>query len=373
MIATHALEAAASERAGEPVRVVRRGGSPGGDAADSEAYFERVRLQIGDREQRAVLKVPAPDPCSPPHERSFYETLAADVACRVPAPFATGPLPGSADGWILMGELPRRRQRAFWRHADALACVREIARLHAQHLGRAPDALPRPLTSDLARYLAHVPDGITALRERMARRPALRWLVSERELARAVELAADPAPLVRALAASPETVIHRDFHPGNVAVPRRGRPIVFDWEDVAAGPPVFDLTLFHQYLGYEWLRVPGVGVEWLRHREPRVAWLALRAAYVDTLCAAAEAPVDVDAILAAESAARTWEAVYRLGWIDARLEARDAWLARAGAWPPGLRAGARWRAGWAELRGRRAVGLDVHALASGARRSETSP
>ncbi|MGC4940583.1 aminoglycoside phosphotransferase family protein [Kribbella sp. DT2] len=41
----------------------------------------------------------------------------------------------------------------------------------------------------------------------------------------------------------PETLLHADLHPGNVAV-RDGRPIAFDWTDAAVAHPFLDLVTF---------------------------------------------------------------------------------------------------------------------------------
>ena len=325
----------------------------------SPASFERVALRIGGRRVRAVLKVMAPDELSPPRERRFYAELAREVGARVPDPFATGDLDGSADGWVLIEELPPRKPRAAWTRDDVLACGRELAKLHARHLGRAPDWLPRPLTRDAVAFLAHVPAGVARLRAFVAERPAWRWFAPESALSLAESLARAPASLAQALARSPETVIHRDSHAGNFALPHAGRPILFDWELVSAGAPIFDLTLFFQYLGWVWWRLPWLGIETSRCRPPPLAWEELFDTYLRQLENETSGRVDADAIAAAEPAARVWEAVYRMGWIERQLGQSAGWMGAARSALPMLSAFARWRVGHAGLESRASLWADL--------------
>lgn len=342
-------------RAGEPALAVRvRRRSPlGGDAGGSGAHFEGVALDIDGARCLAVLKVNAPDAYSPSFERRFYQEVSSEVAVRVPRLLASGDLAGSPDGWLLLERLPARKQRSAWTSRDVRACVREIARLHARTLGRAPGWLPQPLTRDLPRYLSHVPEGVARLRALQARWPAFAWFASPRAAELAVQLASQPQRLVAALARSPQCLIHRDFHPGNVAVPRAGDPIVFDWEGAAAGPPIFDVTLFFQYLGLVWTTVPWLGIELSRLERPAVSWEDLLAAYLDALETEAAELLDTDAVRDAASAAFVWEAVYRLGWVEHQLHEIAPHMARARSSGPA----AAWARRKVDLNGLRARSL----------------
>ena len=42
----------------------------------------------------------------------------------------------------------------------------------------------------------------------------------------------------------PDTVVHGDFHSGNVRMTPGGQPVLLDWGDAGIGNPLFDLTAF---------------------------------------------------------------------------------------------------------------------------------
>ena len=172
-----------------------------GPEVGSGAHFERVSLEIEGESHAAVLKVIAPDPVCVTRERRFYEELAASLPGRVPRAFATGPVAGQTDGWVLIEEFPPARR---WRPARAFDALREIARVHAATLGRAPDWLPRPFARDLEAQLAHVPEGLARLEALQAREPLVRDLATPRALRLARALLRAPDALRRAFAASPE-------------------------------------------------------------------------------------------------------------------------------------------------------------------------
>ena len=312
-----------------PVRVVARAplpGAPGG----SGARFERVELDVDGERRRGVLKAIAPDPICVTRERRFYEELAATLPARIPRAFASGEIPDRVDGWVLLEEFPKGER---WRPARALDVAREIARVHAATLDRVPDWLPRPFSRDLSDALAHVPEGLSRLESLQRREPLLRALASPRALALARELLRDLDPLARQFATSPVCVVHRDLHPGNVWLPADGAPILFDWEAVSAGPPIFDLTLLFQYLAIRQLRIPGRVDDVGFFRARTMAWSALEGAYLEALGDARRAE-----IASAANGAFIWEAVYRLGWVASQLEARPPRLSLRLVRIPGLRA-----------------------------------
>jgi hypothetical protein len=295
------------------VRVLRRTPFLGGG---SGARFERVLLEVDGAQRAAVLKGIAPDPLGPTRERRFYEEIAPSLPLRVPALYASGPLPGESDGWILLEPLPERAPLRL-DAARLRALASDVARGHAAFLGRAPAWLPRPLGRDAREALAHVEPGIARLRERMRRAPALRFLAGERAIDAALCIARDPSPLVRAAARAPETLIHRDLHHHNVALGDPDGAVFFDWEAVSAGPGLFDLALLHIYQRTRAVQLPG-GRRLYRWGRPALDWPALLAHYLEALRGAAPS-VDCDAVAAAAPAALAWEAVHRLGWVDSQL------------------------------------------------------
>lgn len=354
------LAGAAARRLGaREVRVLGRAALRG--AGGSGARFERIALEVDGARREAVLKAIAPDPLGPTFERRFYEELAPQLPLRVPALYASGPLAGRADGWILLEPLPAAPPTRVT-PARMLALAEDLARAHARFLGRAPDWLPRPFDRDVHASLAHVEAGAERLRARLRRTPALRALASEAALAAAVRLARDPAPLVRACARAPETVIHRDLHHHNVALGDPGGAVVFDWEAVSAGPPVFDLALLFAYHRNQTFALP-FGARVFAWRRPALAWETLLAHYL-TAFRAAEPEVDVAALAAAAPAAFAWEAAHRIGWVDGLLDELApgaAWTARIPVlgWLEGRRVGPvmlrTWRALFAALPGRLAA------------------
>ncbi len=312
---------------GLPVRVESR--APFGSGyGGSGARFERVRLSVAGAPLAAVLKCIEPDPICVTRERRFYEELAAGLPARIPRAFASGELEGRADGWVLLEEFPPGRR---WRPRRAHDVAREIARVHRATLGRVPDWLPRPFSRDLAAALAHVPAGLERLEALQRGEPPLRALATPRAFALARELIRDPAPLARELARSPDALVHRDLHSGNVWLPAGGAPILFDWEAVSAGPPIFDLTLLFQYLPIRQIRIPGRAQDVGFFRARTLGWEELLATYLDAL---GDAPRE--AITAAANGAFVWEALYRLGWVASQLEFGVPRLALRLARIPGL-------------------------------------
>jgi hypothetical protein len=312
MVSDGEIAEAARRRAGaRSARVVARAPFAGGG---SGARFAHLVLEIDGARRPAVLKEIAPDPLGPTLERRFYEELAPRLPLRVPALLASGPLPAGGDGWIVLEPLPAPAGRGATKERF-LALARELGRAQSALLGAAPEWLPRPFGRDAAAWLAHVPDGVARLRERFVRTPALRFLASDEALDLAVALARDPGPIVRACALAPETVIHRDLHHHNVSF--GAETVVFDWEAVCAGPAVFDVALLHAYQRNRAIALSGG--RWFAWRWPLAAWPELLAAHLDGL--AAHAPgADREALAAAAPAALAWEAVHRLGWIDAQLD-----------------------------------------------------
>jgi hypothetical protein len=60
----------------------------------------------------------------------------------------------------------------------------------------------------------------------------------------ALALATDPAPLVRALAETPQTLVHNDWKGGNLGLRPEGRTILLDWAFPGAGAGCGDLAWY---------------------------------------------------------------------------------------------------------------------------------
>jgi len=315
------------------VRVLARAPLVGAEVG-SGAHFERVRLEIAGESLVAVLKVIAPDPICVTRERRFYEELAPRLRACVPRVHGAGPVAGRDDGWILLEEFPRAER---WQPARALEVARAIARVHAETLDRAPAWLPRPFGRDLEAQLAHVPEGLERLEALQRREPLVRALASPRALELARALLRSPERLRRAFSDSPEAVIHRDLHPGNVWLVRGAEPILFDWEAVSAGPPIFDVTLLSQYLAIRQLRVPlrPAEVGFFLPGGPALARLVSE--YLDALARESGGAELRARVTSALDGALVWEALYRLGWCASQLETHLPRRALRLARLPGLR------------------------------------
>jgi Phosphotransferase enzyme family len=75
------------------------------------------------------------------------------------------------------------------------------------------------------------------------------------------ELAADPGPLVGALAATPLTLVHGDWKFGNMGEHADGRTVLLDWDRCGAAPATLDLAW---YLAINCARLP-------EHKEGAIA------------------------------------------------------------------------------------------------------
>lgn len=61
---------------------------------------------------------------------------------------------------------------------------------------------------------------------------------------RLLALAADPSPLIVALRAGPQTLLHGDWKLGNLGSHADGGTILLDWDRVGEGPPLVDLAWY---------------------------------------------------------------------------------------------------------------------------------
>ena len=214
------------------------------------SYFERVQLDLDGARHKLILKY-GELPFGPQsRERLFFEGISDEVPMRVPRAFGVGtPRRNGDDGWIVMETLPRGKRLIEWTLDETQQALRNLAALHARYLDDAPKQLPRPFTAELELWLSFVPEGVRMLRQRYEDLPALPRAASEPTLDLALELAARPEVLAAAFARSPETLLHGDYHRGNLVAVGGQPQAVFDWQFICAGPPAYDLAVFWLYLG----------------------------------------------------------------------------------------------------------------------------
>ncbi|MEX0750585.1 MAG: phosphotransferase [Dehalococcoidia bacterium] len=284
------------------------------------SYFERVQLEIAGAKQKAILKQGELPYGPPTREHAFFATLAHGVPMRVPALYGIGPVPqNGGDGWVLMEALPRGRRIIEWAAEETPRALRNLAALHAQYLGAAPAGLVRPFTRDLAYIFSFLEGGIEALRQKYAAYPHFPRAVGERSLELASQLAQRPDIFRRAFERSPETLLHGDYHRGNLLV-RDGEPhVVFDWQFVCAGPPAYDLAVFWLYMGA--VNKPG----FLRFFDriavvPRdMTWQQVLEVYCDEL-SRLRPDADIAAITSCADHALAWEPFRQLTYMGRGLD-----------------------------------------------------
>jgi len=215
------------------------------------SYLERVRVEIDGVGLRAILKQGEMPYGPPTRERAFFAGLATEVPLRVPAVFGVGrERADGGDSWVLMETLPRGKRIVEWAPEETPRALRNLAALHARFMGAAPEWLDRPVTRDLEYTLSFIPEGIAELRRKYEAYPHFPRAVGERSLELAMEIVGRPSIFRDAFARSPETLLHGDYHRGNLVV-RDGEPqVVFDWQFVCAGPPAYDLAVFWLYMPF---------------------------------------------------------------------------------------------------------------------------
>jgi hypothetical protein len=129
---------------------------------------------------------------------------------------------------------------AFWEFEDTLG----LLRLADRYRLLSPDTV----RAEVVRGGTHpIPTGIIPRGwEQLAR-------CAPQAHAHVVELLADPAPLVEALATTPTTLVHGDWKAGNLGTGPDGRTILLDWALPGAAPGCVDLG---HYLALNAVRLP---------------------------------------------------------------------------------------------------------------------
>jgi hypothetical protein len=289
------------------------------------SYFERVQLEIDGAKQHAILKQGEMPYGPPTRERTFFATLAQGVPVRVPGIYGIGPAPENGDGWVLMEALPRGKRIVEWAPEETPRALRNLAALHAQYMDAPPDGLLRPFTTDLDYVFSFLDGGIEAIREKYAAYPNFPRAVSERSLELALELSRQPEIFRRAFERSPQTLLHGDYHRGNLVV-RDGEPhVVFDWQFVCAGPPAYDLAVFWLYMGYVNKR------GFLRFFDrvavvPReMTWQQVLDVYCDEL-SRLRPGTDVEAVVSCAEHALAWEPFRQLTYMGRGLDNFEGYM-----------------------------------------------
>ncbi|MGD8760309.1 MAG: phosphotransferase [Anaerolineales bacterium] len=175
-------------------------------------------------------------------EVGVYQSLAPLLPLRTPAMIAASP----TGDWLLLEALYEIRDAASWTAEDYWAAVDGLADLHDRYWGLGADLeafawLGRPIDAD---FEVHVTAAAKAI-ERIVR------LGGEEPLGGAPErvqvlarLTTEAEEVVAPLRGQPNTLLHGDYWPGNIAVLEQGEQVVYDWQLASVGPAVIDLLVF---------------------------------------------------------------------------------------------------------------------------------
>ena len=192
-----------------------------------------------------------------PWEAEIQTRIAAELDRVVPAVYGRPvPLPRTGGGLvgILMEDLAGEatpgiaEQLALYGRAAA-----RLARVHS-HFDGALSRLPKPksLAHGLSEAIPDIP-GLLRLMVAVAGIPLEERLIEEiRQIGDHVE-----EHLARCSAAESLTLIHGDFHTGNILCDAGGAVRIIDWAAAATGPPEWDLVMCGEPQVAEYLEARG--------------------------------------------------------------------------------------------------------------------
>ncbi|HEY3484060.1 MAG TPA: aminoglycoside phosphotransferase family protein [Ilumatobacteraceae bacterium] len=188
-----------------------------------------------------------------PHFRA-EPTITAFLDRELPGSVAPVIAIESGDGWLLLDDVGSDVAAAHAElHHDAIARLVTLQRVFTDRTDELEAAgLPRRSIRELPHVLA---EALSA--------PAVQATLAV-EPGRADHVVAwlrDAVARIDALG-YPETLVHGDFHPGNVAV-ARGTPIVFDWSDAAISHPLIDVVTWTWWYEDDAERVDGIWSKFL--------------------------------------------------------------------------------------------------------------
>jgi hypothetical protein len=175
-------------------------------------------------------------------EVGLYRSLAVHLPMNTPALIAAD----SLGGWLILEAVDAEIAPEVWRAQDYREAVRQLAALHERFWNLTDDLatyawLARPLTGD---FEIHVFAAAQAL-EKMVRDD---WppLITEsaNALVALAQMITQAEAVAKPLRATPPTLLHGDFWPGNVSLLEDGEMVVYDWQQAGLGPGVLDMVTF---------------------------------------------------------------------------------------------------------------------------------
>jgi hypothetical protein len=183
----------------------------------------------------------------------------------------------SAGGeWLLMEAVPFDAvwPRAAWSEGQYRAALEALAAMHAQWWGRPPDPAEYPwVWQPLGAHAAALAEEARAALLEIERAPWGEVFFPGDRLAAWMRVVDEPAVLLDLFEGVPQTLVHGDYWPGNIAVHRDG-PAVFDWQRVGVGPAAYDLACFYGssrwWFGRLPLSLPEIRAHYLRALNERL-------------------------------------------------------------------------------------------------------
>jgi thiamine kinase-like enzyme len=289
-------------------------------AGATGSYFERVQLELDRHKVPAILKLGRLTNGPPTREALFFARHRSEVPLRTALCYGVGASRHGADAWVLMEQLPRGKLLVDWTLEETRDALRNLAVLHARFLDAAPADMPRPFSDEVEATLAAAREGVVGLRTIFDEFPRLLRFASDAALDLADALASRAALFQRAFAASPHTLLHGDYHRGNLIARDGHEQVAFDWQFVCAGPPAYDLAVFWAYLGI--VTKPGFlrFFDRMEVQERSLSWADVTDTYARALVA--ERPsADVSAILSCTDEACAWEVLRQVTYMAGGMRA----------------------------------------------------
>ncbi len=175
-------------------------------------------------------------------EVGVYSSLARELPLQTPTLLAASP----TGSWMLFEAQRPTRDAAAWKPDDYWAALDSLIELHDRFwdLGEDLAAYPwlsHPLEGD---FPVHVTAAAMAI-QRMVETGQPESLASAPQRMRVLaDLTTRADEVVAPLRLQPVTLLHGDYWPGNIAVVRGGKQVVYDWQMAGVGPAVMDLLAF---------------------------------------------------------------------------------------------------------------------------------
>ena len=176
-------------------------------------------------------------------EVGVYQSLATQLPMPTPALIAADPL----GDWLVLEAVEADIAPDEWTAEDYRQGVGTLAALHERFWTLAEDLsaykwLARPLTGD---FEIHVYAAAQAI-EKMILDDRPQPITSSMTVLGALgQMISQVEQVAAPLRAAPQTFLHGDFWPGNVALQADGEMVVMGWQSAGLGPGILDLVTFH--------------------------------------------------------------------------------------------------------------------------------